>query len=84
VRTVVSSSSELSRALSSPDAIAHWIGMVRGTYLEIPGLHLTRSQVQRLWGLDTLSCDRVLDALIAFRFLERTPDGAFVRAVAHH
>ncbi len=53
--------------------------MVRGAYLEIPDLHLTRSQVQQLWELDAVSCDNVLKALLELRFLERTPDGAFVR-----
>jgi hypothetical protein len=54
--------------------------MVRGAYLEIPALHLTRSQVQRLWGLDAVSCDNVLKALLELRFLEQMPDGGFVRA----
>ena len=61
-------------------AITHWMLIVRGAYLEVPGLHLTRNQVQRFWGLDASSCDRVLDGLIALRFLEPTADGGFVRA----
>jgi hypothetical protein len=54
--------------------------MVRGAYLEIPALHLTRSQVQRFWSLDAVSCDNVLKALLELRFIERVPDGGFVRA----
>jgi hypothetical protein len=57
-----------------------WILIVRGAYLEIPALQLTRSQVQRLWGLDVRSCDSVLHALLEQRFLEQTQGGAFVRA----
>ena len=72
--------SQASRAARSPVGIPHWLRMVRGAYLEIPGLHLTRSQVQRLWGLDAQSCDDVLKALLELRFIERMPDGGFVRA----
>jgi hypothetical protein len=56
-----------------------WVQIVRGEYLEIPGLRLTRSQVQRLWGLDGVLCDRVLDTLISVGFLQKTQSGAFVR-----
>jgi hypothetical protein len=62
------------------DINQHWIQIVRGEYLEVPGLLLTRSQVQRLWGLDDDECDHVLNALVGVRFLRRTPAGAFVRA----
>jgi len=73
--------SEISRQ-AEPTAdgpLPDWIQIVRGEYLEIPGLRLTRSQVQRLWGLDGVLCDRVLDSLISVRFLQRTQSGAFVR-----
>jgi hypothetical protein len=60
--------------------IAEWIQLVRSEYLEIPGLHLTRNQVQRLWGLDTAMCDALLEALVDVRFLRRTHAGAYVRA----
>jgi hypothetical protein len=52
---------------------------VRGEYLEMPGLRLTPEQARRLWRLDKRSCDAVLGALVADRFLARTADGAFVR-----
>jgi hypothetical protein len=60
--------------------MADWIHLVRSEYLEIPGLHLTRNQVQRLWGLDTVMCDALLEALVDVRFLRRTHAGAYVRA----
>ena len=72
--------SQASRAARGPVGIPHWMRMVRGAYLEIPGLHLTPSQVQRLWGLDAESCDEVLKAFLELRFLERMPDGGFVLA----
>lgn len=42
---------------------------ILGEYLEMPGLCLTRSQAQRLWGLDEPSCIRLLDYLVELRFL---------------
>jgi hypothetical protein len=59
-----------------------WIQLVRGEYLEIPGLSLTRTQLQRLWGLDDVLCDAILDSLIESHFLERTRNGGFVRVEA--
>jgi hypothetical protein len=72
----------LELARDSPIAerlVDYWIQIVRGEYLEIPSLLLTRGQVQRFWGLDGSLCDRVLEALIKAGFLLRTP-GGFVRA----
>jgi len=57
-----------------------WSLIVRGEYLEVPGLSLTRAQVQRLWGLDAAQCDKVLDGLIASGFLLRTRSGTFIRS----
>ena len=57
-----------------------WIQLIRAEYYEIPGLHLTRPQVQRLWNLDATMCDAVLQALEAARFLRRTRAGAYVKA----
>lgn len=50
----------------------------RAEYLEMPGLRLTRAQAQRLWGLDSSTCERLLSALTETRFLSQTRDGAFV------
>ena len=61
---------------------ADWLQLIRAEYLEIPGLHLTRSQVERLWGLDATTCDELLDALIHARFLKRSSTGGYIRADA--
>ena len=53
---------------------------IRSEYLEIPGLHLTRPQVQRLWGLDPIGCDALLETLIEANFLKRTDGAQYVRA----
>ena len=60
-------------------AIQHRTQIVRGEYLDVPGLCLTRSQVQRLWGLDEAMCERVLVALMQAHFLRRTSEDRFVR-----
>jgi len=41
---------------------------IRGESLEMPGLRLTPQQAQRLWRLDEMACDAVLDALVDARF----------------
>jgi hypothetical protein len=53
---------------------------IQGEFLEMPGLRLTVSQAQRLWGLGPSVCDAVLAALVETKFLTRTRDGAFVRS----
>jgi hypothetical protein len=56
-----------------------WLRLIRAEYLEVPGLHLTKKQVERLWGLDALTCDAVLDALVEAQFLRRTEAGRYTR-----
>jgi hypothetical protein len=56
---------------------------VRAEFLEMPGLKLTVSQAQRLWGMDRPTCEALIDQLTAARFLARTRDGAVVLRAAH-
>jgi hypothetical protein len=53
---------------------------VRAEYREMPGLRLTQRQAQRLWDLDSTTCERVLKALESTRFLRRTCDESYVLA----
>lgn len=55
---------------------------IRGEYTEMPGLRLTSRQACRLWQLDVSTCEAILNDLVQERFLDRTRDGAFVRAEA--
>ena len=55
------------------------LNRIRAEYLEMPGLLLTREQMQRLCGVDRAECQRVLDALIDARFLCVTRRGAYAR-----
>ena len=66
--------------IAAQTALADWAQLIRSEYLEMPGLHLTARQVQRLWGLEPVTCDALLEALIEVRFLKRTHAGAYVRA----
>jgi hypothetical protein len=60
--------------------VADWLHLIPAEYFEMPGLHLTRPQVQRLWNLDELTSEAVLEALVDVRFLRRTHRGGYVRA----
>lgn len=51
---------------------------VRSEFLEMPGLKLTLSQAQRLWGMDRSTCEALIEELTASRFLAKTRDGAVV------
>ena len=55
---------------------------VRGEFLEMPGLRLTRAQAQRLWGLDEGTCCEALKALVEARFLCRNDLEIYSRATA--
>ena len=61
------------------DAIANWLRIVAAEYREIPGLLLTKPQVQRLWNLDANTSTGVLDALETAGFLRRTRTGGYIR-----
>ncbi len=47
---------------------------IRAEFLEMPGLLLTHSQAQRLWGLERETCADVLETLVADRFLRLRGD----------
>ena len=70
-------------SVSTPFArqtVTEWLQIIKGEYIEVPGLHLTKKQFQRLWGLDPFTCDALLEALVASRFLRQTPNDGYARA----
>jgi hypothetical protein len=67
-------------AMSREDTMTDWFRLIRAEYHEIPGLHLTKHQVQRLWNLDANTCEAILEALETDKFLRRTHTGAYVKA----
>lgn len=52
---------------------------IRGEYLEMPGMRLTLEQAQRLCGVERTLCKRVLDTLVAEKFLCLKSDGMYAR-----
>ena len=60
-------------------SIEQTLQRVQGEFREMPGLRLTPAQAGRLWGLDAVASQAVLDALVDVRFLRKTADGAFMR-----
>lgn len=49
----------------------------RGEFLEMPGLRLTARQAARLWGVDTVTSEHLLDGLARSGFLLRNAAGAY-------
>ena len=54
-----------------------WSQRILAEYREMPGLRLTLRQAARLWALDTVNCQAVLDALVAAGSLRRSPKGEY-------
>jgi hypothetical protein len=63
-----------------PTTSVNLLQVIQAEYREIPGLHLTKPQVRRMWSLDETTCDGVLQALISVDFLRRTPRDGYVLA----
>jgi hypothetical protein len=57
------------------------VDRVRAEYEEMPGMSLTLDQVVRLCGVERSMCRRVLDALVAAKFLSLKPNGTFARRI---
>ena len=66
--------------LTANTHVTDWLRLIRAEYLEIPGLSLTTQQVQRLWGLDLVTTEAVLAALVDVKFLRCTRHHVYVRA----
>ncbi len=60
--------------------VQHVARAIRAEYLELPGLSLTRAQVQRLYSIDGTISEAILAALVDLNFLVRTEAGRYVRA----
>jgi hypothetical protein len=69
---------------ASADTLSHWVGLIRAEYTEMPGLHLSKRQAQRLWNMSARTCDVIFEALEASQFLRRLPNDSYVRAHLDH
>ena len=56
------------------------MNLIRTEYVEMPGLSLTESQVERLWNLTSDIAETLLQELQRAHFLLRTKKGTYVRA----
>ena len=65
--------------VNDESTVVSWLRLIRADYLEVPGLHLTQREVQRMWGLDAETCATVLTALVECRFLRRTAGERYAR-----
>ncbi len=65
---------------SAVEKFCDWVRLIQSEYVEMPGLHLSKRQAQRLWNLDARSTDMIFDALEASNFLRRMPNDMYIRA----
>jgi hypothetical protein len=71
---------DMDAAQTQTPSVDFWCQVIHAEYSEMPGLHLTKPQVQRLWGLDEETADQVLAVLEDEKFLRRTSDDTYARA----
>ena len=64
-------------ACADHNNVTRLLKIIRAEFSEMPGLILTRSQFQRLWGLDAVTCDRVLNELVDAHFLQARANGSY-------
>ena len=76
-------SSKAGDMLLREGGLSDWLRLVRGEFLESPGLALTKAQAQRFWGLDAGTCDALIDELVRAGFLRRTRSDRYARADTH-
>ena len=68
---------ETHERFDAPD-LARWLILIQAEYREMPGLHLTRRQMQRLWSLDAHVLDALVNVLVEARILKETSAGGYV------
>jgi hypothetical protein len=52
---------------------------VQNEFLENPVLNLTLPQAQQRFGIDRITCEAILGALLEATVLAKTPEGTYVR-----
>jgi DNA-binding IclR family transcriptional regulator len=64
-------------------SVTQVIGLLRrvqSEFREMPGLCLTPQQAERLWSIDSSTCERLMSTLARARILRRRDDGSFILA----
>ena len=64
-------------SMDEEDYLERWFPIVRGGFLEMPGLQLTPDEARRLWQLNDWVCTAVLTALLDEGFLRVTAAGRY-------
>jgi hypothetical protein len=59
--------------------LAQWVERGRAEFVESPGLSVTCQEAQTLWGLDAVSAEAILRALVDINFLRCTSKNLYVR-----
>jgi hypothetical protein len=54
------------------------IARIRGKNLDMPALGLTFGQACRLWHIDALTCQRLLEQLVREALLYKTDNGVYI------
>jgi 2-iminoacetate synthase ThiH len=80
--SIIHSSTGDHTPVSGNDTMTDWLQLISAEYRELPDLCLTKAQVRRLWNLDGITSEAVLESLEASGFLRRTRTGAYIRAGA--
>ena len=65
---------------STLENFGDWVRLIQSEYSEMPGLHLSKRQAQRMWNLDARSADAIFADLEASHFLSRMPNDIYIRA----
>lgn len=66
----------------SLDNFCDWVRLIQSEFAEMPGLHLSKRQAQRLWNLDAATTEALFRALEASNFLRKMPNDVYTRADA--
>jgi hypothetical protein len=56
------------------------LDLIHAEYREMPGLALTKPQIQRFWSIDSVACSAAVDALVSAQVLKRTVRDSYVLA----
>ena len=64
---------------STVENFCEWIDRIQSEYAEMPGLHLTTRQAQRLWNLDRESAEAIFEMLESVHFLKRLANDTYIR-----
>jgi hypothetical protein len=75
----ISGSGDITIVTKSAESFGELLVRIEGEYREMPGLNLTVTQAERLWGLDRHICASVLTTLMERRVLKRTTSGTYLQ-----